>query len=319
MIYKEFPSTSSVAAVPRLDVFFERFTKERQYLKAVTSSTLAWYRHSFHAFQPVLEKDYATASECKAAVIDHIQFLKERGRGNQAVSINTYLRWLKTFLRWCHEEKIIKEPIKLSWLKEEQKILPTFTKEHVQKLLSYKPVSTSVNRYGPAVLHLERLHTLVCLFLDSGLRLSEGLALTKEDIDLDNLIIKVKGKGGKHRLVPMSIELRKVLFRWQQKRTAIDTHSDVVFCTSQGTKVGSRDFLRDFKKLGSKLGIEGIRVSPHTLRHTFAVMYLRKGGNLFYLSRILGHSSLETTQKYLQSLGIEDLQAVHSRLSLLTR
>jgi site-specific recombinase XerD len=71
--------------------------------------------------------------------------------------------------------------------------------------------------------------------------------------------------------------------------------------------------------LGKALSIEGIRMSPHTLRHTFAVSYLRAGGNLFYLSRILGHTSIETTQRYLKSLGIADLQAVHSKLSLLSR
>jgi len=55
------------------------------------------------------------------------------------------------------------------------------------------------------------------------------------------------------------------------------------------------------------------------LRHTFAVNYLRAGGNVFYLQRILGHSTLEMTNWYVQSLGIEDLQAVHNRLSLLAR
>jgi integrase/recombinase XerD len=55
----------------------------------------------------------------------------------------------------------------------------------------------------------------------------------------------------------------------------------------------------------------------NTLRHTFAVSYLRNGGNLFYLSRILGHTRVTTTEKYLQSLGVEDLLAVHDKLSLL--
>jgi site-specific recombinase XerD len=64
-----------------------------------------------------------------------------------------------------------------------------------------------------------------------------------------------------------------------------------------------------------KLSITGVRFSPHTLRHTFAVQYLRAGGNLFYLSKILGHSSVTTTQKYLQSVGVDDLKMVHDRLS----
>jgi site-specific recombinase XerD len=80
-----------------------------------------------------------------------------------------------------------------------------------------------------------------------------------------------------------------------------------------------RNFQRDLKAICTKLRITDVRCSPHTLRHTFAVSYLRAGGNLFYLSKILGHSSVTTTQRYLQSLGIDDLQAVHDRLSLLTR
>ncbi len=74
--------------------------------------------------------------------------------------------------------------------------------------------------------------------------------------------------------------------------------------------------LRSLLLLGKGLKISGARVSFHTFRHTFALSYLRAGGNLFYLSRILGHTSVTTTEKYLQSLGVEDLQAVHDRLSL---
>jgi integrase/recombinase XerD len=67
------------------------------------------------------------------------------------------------------------------------------------------------------------------------------------------------------------------------------------------------------------VGVSDVRCSFHTLRHTFAVNYLRKGGNLYYLQRILGHSSITTTERYLRSLGIEDLQKVHDGLSLLSR
>ncbi len=63
--------------------------------------------------------------------------------------------------------------------------------------------------------------------------------------------------------------------------------------------------------LGGKCGITGVRFSPHTLGHSFAVNYLRNGGNLKYLRRILGHSSLSTTQRYLRSLGVEAIQEVH--------
>jgi integrase/recombinase XerD len=89
--------------------------------------------------------------------------------------------------------------------------------------------------------------------------------------------------------------------------------------TRSGGKVSVRNIERDFKTLFKQIGIEGVRASPHTIRHSFAVCYLRNGGNLEFLRRILGHSSLITTQKYLRSLGVEDLAAVHNSLSPLAR
>ena len=106
--------------------------------------------------------------------------------------------------------------------------------------------------------------------------------------------------------------MRKLLYRYAMKNSA---PGRLLFGTRNNTLVTVRNFERDFKAIGAKIGITGVRFSPHTLRHTFAVSYLRAGGNLFYLSKILGHSSVTTTQKYLQSVGVDDLQAVHDRLS----
>ena len=153
----------------------------------------------------------------------------------------------------------------------------------------------------------------MALLLDTGLRIEEALSLQRDQLDLENLLVKVKGKGEKHRIVPMSFELRKVLYRWLSRH-----ESSRIFPTVQGRRLTQRKLLRDLKLLGKKLGVNGVRVSFHTFRHTFAVNYLRSGGNLFYLSKILGHSSVTTTERYLQSLGVEDLRAVHDRLSLLS-
>jgi integrase len=111
----------------------------------------------------------------------------------------------------------------------------------------------------------------------------------------------------------MRIELRKLLFRY------LSGHQfDRVFATSRGTSPTQRNLLRDFKLLCKRLNISGVRCSFHTLRPTFAVEYLKAGGNVLYLQRILGHTSLEMTNRYVRSLGIEDLKAVHNALSLLS-
>jgi integrase/recombinase XerD len=261
-----------------------KFIEERKYLKNVSEQTLDWYRYSFRAFEGSLSSE----DEIKARIIEL------RQRGVKPISVNTYLRCIKAYFVW------LGKPLTLGWLKEEQKIIPTFTPQHVARLRTWRPVGASQTR----------LHTMVLLALDTGLRVSEILGLRREDVDLDNLLLRVAGKGGKQRLVPVSIELRKSLYRY------VRSHEfNRVFPSRDGGALGTRNLLRDFKALCRTLHIEGVRTSFHTLRHTFAVQYLRAGGNVFYLQRILGHSTLEMTNRYCRSLGIQDLQAVHDRLS----
>jgi integrase/recombinase XerD len=186
-------------------------------------------------------------------------------------------------------------------LTEEKKILATVVTSDVDRLLRWKPKS----HCG------QRVHAFTCLLLDTGIRADEALSLRRGDVDLDNLLIKVKGKGRKDRVVPMSLELRRILFRWMTKQTF-----DLVFPTRNGTKQTQRNALRDFKLMGKAVGITGVRFSFHTMRHTFAVNYIRNGGDVFRLQRILGHSSLEMTRRYV-NLQTEDLSAVHEKLSLL--
>ena len=272
----------------------EQFTQERKYLKNVTPRTLTWYRHSFKAFEGAIGN--------KAEIVERIAKMRERGIN--PISVNTYLRCINAYLRWLHIEH--GQPlIKIPRLKEEQTVLATLTPDHVKRLIQFSPKGRN----------LKRAHTLTLLVLDTGLRFAEALSLTWDRVDLDNLVLKVLGKGGKHRVVPLSLECRKVLYRWKQQQRG----TDLLFPTRSGIQSSQRNVGRDVRLLGQRLGITGVRFSPHTFRHSFAVGYLRAGGNVLYLQRILGHSSLEMTNRYTRSLGIDDLSAVHSKLSLLSR
>ena len=90
----------------------------------------------------------------------------------------------------------------------------------------------------------------------------------------------------------------------------------LVLPSVRGSRANERNVLRDMKWLAAELRILGVRVSPHTFRHTLATEFLRRGGNIFYLQKILGHSSLEMVKRYLH-VQTEDLQAAHHKLSLL--
>lgn len=263
------------------------------YLKGVSPKTVEWYRHSFHAFDGALDG--------REAVIDRIASMRQRGVS--AISINTYLRCINAYFRWLHTER--GEPLlRIPRLKEEQKVISTLTPEQVSRIIQEKPRGTNETRAKMAAITA----------LDTGMRIQELLNLRRTDTDLENLCFKVHGKGNKHRLVPMSIELRKLLFRY------LSGHQfERVFVTHRGTSPTQRNLSRDFKLLCRRIGVANVRTSFHTLRHTFAVNYLRAGGNVLYLQRILGHASLEMTNRYCRSLGIDDLKAVHSGLSLLSR
>ena len=271
----------------------EQFIRERMYFKNVNSKTVAWYRQSFHAFEGAIDT--------RAAIGQRIGQLRERGVS--AASVNTYLRVVNAFHSWAKAEgHVTGERVHIPRLKEEQKVLETLTPEHIQRIVSFRPKKVSERR----------VHVIVCVLLDTGLRINEAFLLTREDVDLENLLLRVNGKGSKQRIVPISMEGRKVLWKWLRDKEPYD----LVFATRSGTLANYRNYLRDFKILGKKLQITGVRLSFHTLRHTFAVNYIRNGGDVFRLQRVLGHSTLEMTRRYV-NLQTADLQSVHDKFSLL--
>jgi len=269
------------------------FITELKYVRNVSTATLELYGHAFKAF--------AGATADRPAVVRRIGELRDRGLG--AVTVNTYLRCLNAYFNWLHIE-YKQERIRVPNLKTPQKLIETLTPQQVERVVQAKPQGRNEHRARMAALTA----------LDTGMRIQELLNLRRLDVDFDNLMFRVQGKGNKQRLVPMSLELRKLLFRYLSQQ-----QFDRVFCTSRGTSPSQRNLSRDFKALCARLGVAGVRLSFHTLRHTFAVNYLRAGGNVLYLQRILGHTSLEMTNRYCRSLGIDDLKAVHSGLSLLSR
>ena len=281
---------------------FSDYVEDRRYVKNVSPKTIAWLQDAWKPFGPYLAPVLASGGRIGDGLKAAVTTLLERG--TRPVSVNSYLTCVRAYLNWLHSEGFLTDKPRVHLLKFEQKVIATFSHDQVQRLLTFKPKGRNA----------ARTHIVCCVLLDTGLRISEALGIRREDIDFDNMCLRVLGKGNKQRLVPMSLELRKLLFRWVQRRRI-----EFVFGTRSGSRLTVRNFQRDFKLMCGKLAITDVRCSPHTLRHTFAVSYLRAGGNLFYLSKILGHTSVKTTERYLQSLQVGDLQVVHDRLSLLTR
>lgn len=284
-----------------LSTLFGQFCRERQYLHNVTPKILDWYGCSWTAFSQHIDaelpNDQLTEKMLKEAAIG----LREAGL--KPVSINTYLRCINAWLRWMHQEGHMQERMKVTGPKTEQRVLPVLSSGQIRQIVQWKPKHAS---------H-KRLYLVALLILDSGLRISEVLGISRDDISLEQSTIRVMGKGRRERVVPISVELRKHLFRWMQHH-----QHELVFSGRHGSRLTVRYVQRQFKWLQEKLKIEGVRMSPHTLRHTFATHYIRSGGGEFRLQRMLGHSTLEMTRRYV-NLQIEDLQAVHHQCSVLAK
>jgi integrase/recombinase XerD len=279
-----------------MDKLFEQFLNEKLYLKGVSKQTIQWYHYSFKAFKKSLTGDIT-----KQMLADFV--IELRKSGVSTTTMNDYIRGVNVFLGWLYENEYIPKVLKIKRVKQEETIIETFTDKHLEAFISYKPKDAAEIR----------LHTLLLFLIDTGCRIEEAITLVRENVDLDSLAVKVRGKGQKERIVPVSLELRKSLFRF------LKTHTfDLVFCTRDGKPLMYRNILRDFKNLAHQLGISGVRISFHTLRHTFAVNYVRHGGNIFYLQRAMGHTDLSMTRRYV-NLQTEDLQKAHMKLSTLSR
>ena len=186
-------------------------------------------------------------------------------------------------------------------------VMPSFTEEEMQRLLRAARGKGSVR---------QRNHTMILVFLDTGIRVSELTGLQMHDLHLAEGYFKVFGKGRKERIVPMGRTCRLALSRYVHKlrpQPALATIGNV-FLTRDGRALKASYVYKIVADACERAGIQGKRKGPHTCRHTFAHHFLMNGGDLLTLQRILGHSSLEVVKLYV-SLDTSDLLSQQTKYS----
>jgi integrase/recombinase XerD len=285
---------------------FEQFIRERQILHSVTAATVEWYQRCL--------KWLPSETPTQADLKDVVMHLREHNLTE--VGCNTVIRCVNAYLHWAAQSAEASGAERkcgagcthphIARLREPKQVMPTFNESQIKKLVAWKPKSTA-NR---------RLHLVILTMLDTGCRISEALTLRVAEIDFDNMLLKLDGKGRKQRLVPISGELRKALYR-RIAESHLEPH-DLVFATCTGTLWNRRNVLRGVKRVCRSMGFEPPARTVHAFRHTFAVNYLRRGGSVFHLQKTLGHTTLEMSRRY-SNLDTSDLQAAHQRISLLAR
>jgi site-specific recombinase XerD len=152
-----------------------------------------------------------------------------------------------------------------------------------------------------------RDQAILLLLVDTGLRASELCSLRLRDVDLKNQRIRVMGKGRKERLLPISPRTTQALWRYQATQ---DKRPDtaVLFITRSNLPMDRNGLRHLLDHCGQRAQVQGVTV--HRFRHTFAIMFLRNGGQVFALQRILGHTSLSMVNRYL-ALAQADIENAH--------
>ena len=215
-------------------------------------------------------------------------------------SLLTYYQSIATWLHWCQKRyRLTYNPIDLVDRPRIPKRLPSYLPDNeVPALLS--ATERLVNQV--------KAKAVIRFMLDTGARSGEIVGLRREDVDFQNKEVKLYGKDQEERLVPLGDKtIAAIRLYWGGR---IDTYP----CAFHGykgafTTAGIRSLIR---RAAHFAGITH-RVYPHLLRHTFAHNWIVGGGDVESLRRVLGHSSLSTTQKY-SGMSIDDIKAKHQRI-----
>ncbi len=191
----------------------------------------------------------------------------------------------------------------IKFIKHEKNIIRTLETQHISSLLRQCADGTFAG---------VRDCSIILLLLDTGARASELLGLRVTDINTERGEAVVMGKGRKARRIFFSDRTGKATYLYLQERGNL-TH-DVLFVAESNEPLHIRSLQDRLKDLGNRAGITDVRVSPHTFRHTMAKLYIKNGGDIFTLQKLLGHTTIDMVRNYVEMFG-DDVAEAHARFS----
>jgi integrase/recombinase XerC len=223
-------------------------------------------------------------------------------------AINRKLSSLRSFYKFLLRENVISEnPMNRVIPPKVSKKLPVFVEYDKMEMLFDKSYFTQ-DFTG------ERDYLILEMFYNTGIRLAELINIKEDDIDFQNLTVKVLGKRSKERLIPISNELKSLIYNYvllKEQVFGITNKSDYLFVNKKGLKTYPRLIYRIVNKyLNMITTLE--KKSPHVLRHTFATHLLNNGADLNAVKELLGHTNLSATQVYTHNT-IERLKSIHKQ------
>ena len=303
--------------------------------KNLSPKTLSSYEQSLKLFILYLKNEHEIndPKEVRTGhVRQYIKYVQERGKytvvGNDKsvevnrpqnrtdykksvsnVTINNYIRNIKVFFNWMKAEgEIRKNPVdSIKTIKTERKKKKGISEAEFKQLLGQFDY-TKFPGY--------RNKMIVMLLQDTGMRIGECLLIEAENIDFKHrMILLTKTKGRQERYVYFSQTVSRELRRYINFKERYIS-SELLFPTTRSTELTVRSFEQQLKSVASSIGLS---VHPHQLRNNFARHFLLNGGDLYTLSRILGHSSVKVTEQAYLDLTTEEISKKYQHHSPLSK
>ena len=285
---------------PTIDRFLDAAWAER----GLSANTLQGYRQDLLKLAAALRKKGRSLPRAERE--DILEFLaREMRAGRSPRSVSRYLSGYRQYFRWLVREGAVGEdPTALIESPKLGRGLPdALTEEQVEALLGAPDLESPLGMRDRAMLEL---------MYATGLRVSELTGLEISNVNLNQGVVRIVGKGRKERLVPVGEQALEWLRRYlEEARPALmkGAQSPAVFVTARKAGLTRQAFWHMVRRQAAQAGIRR-RISPHVLRHSFATHLLNHGADLRVVQLLLGHSDLSTTQIYTH-VAREGLKRLH--------
>ena len=301
---------SGPALSPRFEALVLDFLAHLEFERGLSRNTLSAYRTDLLQFGEFLAGREREATEATARDLSDFLAGLAEGDGNGAkpcstATINRKAACLRSFYRHLRREELISDDPagQLATPKRGRKLPEVLSYAEVQKLLAQPRGSEPTDLRDRALLEL---------MYASGLRASETISLELGDLDLDAGVLRARGKGSKERLVPVggkAVAAVRVYLRSGRPQLLRDHDERKLFLNFRGGPLTRQGLYKIVQGYAETAGLSG-RMSPHTLRHSFATHLLTGGCDLRSVQEMLGHADVATTQLYTHLSG-EELKEVY--------
>lgn len=269
---------------------FKRIKK----IQNVSPKTLVYYDSCIKSFGTYYSLDIAINDLNKYTYLGYIEYLQNKDLKITDVSINSYLRGMRAFLKFCMGEGYI-HTFKVELIREDKVIKETYSNDELRVLLEKPNIKKcDFSEY--------RTWVMENFFLGTGVRLSTAISIKISEVDFENQLIKLsKTKNRCQQYIPLSASLSHILKEYLEYRGG--EKDEYLFCTKYGKKLTVSGTETAIQRYNQRRGIT--RTSVHLFRHTFAKLWIMNGGDTFTLQRLLGHKSLEMVKRYVHMYGNE--------------